>query len=71
IHFKFNIKETKDKKIMEIISYPIIININSVRETIKFIFDNFEEGIIDDEEVLRNFLAKISCKSAIKKWQKL
>ncbi|MCS6955999.1 MAG: DNA mismatch repair endonuclease MutL, partial [Candidatus Calescibacterium sp.] len=71
IHFKFNIKETKDKKIMEIISYPIIININSVRETIKFIFDNFEEGITDNEEVLRNFLAKISCKSAIKKGQKL
>ncbi|MCX7758702.1 MAG: hypothetical protein N2169_03695, partial [bacterium] len=71
IHFQFNIKEAKDKKIMEIISYPIIININSVRETIRFIFDNFEEGIIDDEEVLRNFLAKISCKSAIKKGQKL
>ncbi|MFN3478014.1 MAG: hypothetical protein ACK4ZM_01435, partial [bacterium] len=50
-------------------SYPSIIPFESLGEVVKMVIHNL--NILDEEEVLRDFLSKIACKSAIKKGQKL
>lgn len=67
----FTASYDKSQNLVQLFSYPAVLNINSVSEMIKTILQEFEETILDNEEVYREFIAKISCKAAIKKGQKL
>ncbi|MFN3995519.1 MAG: hypothetical protein ACK4GR_03195, partial [bacterium] len=67
--FEIITKYHQEKTKIMISSYPSIIPFESLGEVVKTVIHN--ENILDEEEVLRDFLSKIACKSAIKKGQKL
>ncbi|MEN3014496.1 MAG: DNA mismatch repair endonuclease MutL [bacterium] len=57
-------------KFLVITSHPVIIK-GDLTEGVRYLFEKFEDSIIDSEDAVKEYLATFACKTAIKKGDKL